>query len=91
MFLYYASDILNEKYLHEFYLFIQGEKGFWRSSIDVEEMEPLIDKKELVIEKANEWLANKLRNDVNLRTSWLWLHQRWKPNVGQERKVKLDE
>lgn len=81
-------DILNEKYSPRILFVYSRRKGFWRSSIDVEEMEPLIDK-ELVIEKANEWLANKLRNDENLRTSWLWLHQRWKPNVGQERKGKI--
>ena len=48
-----------------------------------------LETNELVIEKANRWLENKLRSDVALRESWLWMHQRWKPNVGQTRKGKI--
>ena len=43
---------------------------------------------QLVIERANEWLELKLRDDKVLRESWFWLHQRWRPGVGQIQKRK---
>ena len=81
-------DILNEKYNPRILFVYTNRTGFWKSTFEVEEMGEL-EADELVIEKANEWLEDKLRNDSNLRTSWLWMHQRWKPNVGQPRKGKI--
>ena len=81
-------DILNEKYNPRILFVYTKRIGFWMSSIEVEEMCTLKDG-ELVIEKANEWLEDKLRDDSTLRTSWLWMHQRWKRNVGQQRKGKI--
>lgn len=81
-------DLLNEKYKTSILFVYTKRIGFWKSIVEVEEMSALNDD-ELVIEKANEWLENKLRNDSNLRTSWLWMHQRWRPNVGQLRKGKI--
>lgn len=81
-------DILAEKYKPQVLFVYTRRIGFWKSSIGVEEMgEPGTD--ELVIEKANRWLENKLRSDVALRESWLWLHQRWKPGVGQVKKGRI--
>ena len=54
----------------------------------VEQMDALMDG-ELVIEKANKWLEQKLKTDKTLRESWLWTHQRWKPGAGQPRKGKV--
>ena len=81
-------DILNEKYKPRILFVYTKRIGFWWSSIEVAEMGELKEG-ELVIEKANKWLEGKLRKDSNLRTSWLWMHQRWKPNVGQPRKGKI--
>lgn len=80
-------DILGKKYKPRI-LFVYSKRiGFWMSSIEVEEMGEL-EGNELIIEKANRWLESKLRSDVVLRESWLWMHQRWKANVGQPRKEK---
>ena len=81
-------DILFEKYKPKVLFVYTRRRGFWKSTIEVEEMGEL-ETNELVIEKANRWLENKLRSDVALRESWLWMHQRWKPNVGQTRKGKI--
>ena len=81
-------DILYIKYKPKVLFVYTRRTGFWKSTFEVEEMGELETDK-LVIEKANEWLEDKLRNDSNLRTSWLWMHQRWKPNVGQPRKGKI--
>ena len=81
-------DILSNKYKPKVLFVYTRRTNFWRSSIEVEEMdEPKTD--EMVIEKANLWLEEKLRNYQALRESWLWMHQRWKPNVGQPRKGKI--
>ena len=81
-------DILFEKYKPKVLFVYTRRRGFWKSTIEVEEMGEL-ETNEVVIEKANRWLENKLRSDVALRESWLWMHQRWKPNVGQTRKGKI--
>ena len=81
-------DILYNKYKPKVLFVYTRRTGFWKSTFAVEEMGELETDK-LVIEKANEWLEDKLRNDSNLRTSWLWMHQRWKPNVGQPRKGRI--
>ncbi len=81
-------DILAEKFKPQVFFVYTKRTGFWKSSIEVEEMGEL-ESNELVIEKANRWLENKLKSDVVLRESWLWMHQRWKPNVGQTRKGKI--
>jgi lauroyl/myristoyl acyltransferase len=81
-------DILAEKYKPHILFVYTRRTGFWKSVIEVEEMGEL-GTNELVIEKANRWLENKLRNDVVLCESWLWMHQRWKPNVGQSRKGRI--
>ena len=81
-------DILYNKYKPKVLFVYTTRTGFWKSSIEVEEMGEL-KTNELVIEKANSWLEEKLRNDIVLRESWLWMHQRWKPNVGQPRKGKI--
>ena len=81
-------DILYNKYKPKVLFVYTRRTGFWKSIFEVEEMGELETDK-LVIEKANKWLDNKLRNDSNLRTSWLWMHQRWKPNVGQPRKGRI--
>ena len=81
-------DILNEKFQPRILFLYTKRIGFWMSSIEVEEMESLKEN-ELVIEKANEWLGDKLRDDSNLRISWLWMHQRWKPKVGQPRRGRI--
>ena len=81
-------DILFEKYKPKVLFVYTRRNGFWQSTIEVEEMEePGND--ELVIEKANLWLEEKLKNDRTLSESWLWMHQRWKPNVGRDRKGKI--
>jgi lauroyl/myristoyl acyltransferase len=81
-------DILNKKYKPRILFVYTRRIGFWRSCIEVEEMESL-KKGELVIEKANVWLEAKLRNDERLRESWLWMHQRWKPGAGQPREGEI--
>lgn len=81
-------DILNEKYEPRILFVYTRRIGFWRSSIEVEEMEPLTNG-QLVIERANAWLEEKLRLDESLRESWLWMHQRWKPGAGQPRQGKI--
>jgi lauroyl/myristoyl acyltransferase len=81
-------DILYNKYKPKVLFVYTRRTGFWKSSIEVEEMGAL-ETNELVIEKANDWLENKLRSDVVLRESWLWLHQRWKPGVGQAKKERI--
>jgi len=81
-------DILNEKYKPRILFVYTRRIGFWRSCIEVEEMEPLIGG-QLVIEKANAWLEAKLRSDKQLRESWLWMHQRWKPGAGQPREGRI--
>ena len=81
-------DILYNKYTPKVLFVYTRRTGFWKSFIEVEEMGAL-ETNELVIEKANRWLENKLRSDIVLRESWLWLHQRWKPGVGQVKKGKI--
>ena len=81
-------DILNEKYKPRILFVYTRRVGFWESSIEVEEMEN-VSEGELVIEKANEWLEDKLANDKALRDSWLWMHQRWKPGAGKPKKGKI--
>ena len=81
-------DILNEKFKPRILFVFTRRIGFWRSSIEVEEMESLNDG-QLVIERANAWLEGKLRDDKQLQESWLWMHQRWKPGAGQPRKGKI--
>ena len=51
-------------------------------------MPPLSDG-QLVIERANIWLERKLRHNKQLRESWLWMHQRWKPGAGKPREGKI--
>lgn len=81
-------DILNEKFKPRILFVYTRRIGFWRSSIEVEEMGSLNDG-QLVIERANVWLEGKLRDDKQLQESWLWMHQRWKPGAGQPRKGKI--
>ena len=81
-------DILYTKYKPKVLFVYTRRTGFWKSSIEVEEMDELVTD-ELVIEKANRWLENKLRNDIFLRESWLWMHHRWKPGAGKPRKGKI--
>ena len=81
-------DILNDKYKPRILFVYTRRVGFWESSIEVEEMEN-VNEGELVIEKANEWLEDKLVNDKALRDSWLWMHQRWKPGVGKPKRGKI--
>ena len=81
-------DILYDKYKPKVLFVFTRRIGFWKSSIEVEEMGKL-GTDELVIEKANCWLENKLSSDIVLRESWLWLHQRWKPGVGQVKKGRI--
>lgn len=81
-------DILNQKYKPRILFVYTRRIGFWRSCIEVREMEPISDG-QLVIEKSNTWLESKLRNDKQLRESWLWMHQRWKPGAGQPRLGKI--
>ncbi len=81
-------DILNEKYKPRILFVYTRRVGLWESSIEVEEMEN-VSEGELVIEKANEWLEDKLVNDKALRDSWLWMHQRWKPGAGKPKKGKI--
>ena len=83
-------DILHKKY-NPLVLFVYTKRtGFWQSTIEIEEAGDL-DPDQLIIERANDWLEGKLRDDKILRESWLWLHQRWKPGAGNPRKRKLDE
>ena len=81
-------DILNEKFKPRILFVYTRRIGFWRSSIEVEEIESLNDG-QLLIERANVWLEEKLRDDKQLQESWLWMHQRWKPGAGQPRKGKI--
>lgn len=81
-------DILNEKYNPRILLVYTKRIGFWKSSIEVKEMPPLSDG-QLVIERANIWLERKLRHNKQLRESWLWMHQRWKPGAGKPREGKI--
>ena len=81
-------DILNEKYKPRILFVYTKRIGFWKSSIEVDEMTPISDS-QLVIERANTWLEGKLRKDKQLRESWLWMHQRWKPGVGQSRQGRI--
>ena len=81
-------DILYSKYKPKVLFVFTRRIGFWKSTIEVEEMGEL-GTDELVIEKANRWLENKLRSDSVLCESWLWMHQRWKPGAGQPRKGKV--
>ena len=81
-------DILFDKYKPKVLFVYTRRTGFWESTIEVEAMDDLKET-ELVIEQANFWLEKKLREDQALCESWLWLHQRWKPNVGQPRKGKI--
>ena len=75
-------DILHKKYKPKVLFVYTTRIGFWRSTIEVEQMSPLADN-EMVIQKANSWLEGKLRYNRNLRESWLWMHQRWKPGSGK--------
>ena len=81
-------DILCEKFKPKVLFVYTKRTAFCSSSIEVEEMGELSDG-QLVIEKTNDWLEQKLREDKDLRESWLWLHQRWKPGAGQPRKGKV--
>ena len=81
-------DILFDKYKPKVLFVYTRRTGFWKSSFEVEEIGEL-EAGELLIEQANFWLEKKLREDQALCESWLWLHQRWKPNVGQPRKGKI--
>jgi lauroyl/myristoyl acyltransferase len=81
-------DILYQKYIPNILFVYTRRTGFWSSSIEVEEMSEMSEGK-LVIQKANDWLEHKLREDKVLRESWLWMHQRWKPGVGQPKKGKI--
>ncbi len=81
-------DILYDKFKPQVFFVYTRRAGFGSSSIEVELMEELRNG-QLVIDKANQWLEQKLRNDENLRGSWLWLHQRWKPGAGQVKKGKI--
>jgi len=82
-------DILHKKYNPNVFFVYTRRQGFWRSSIEIEKMERLKEN-EMVIEKANLWLESKLRDDRNLRESWLWMHKRWKPGSGKT-KIRTDD
>ena len=75
-------DILHGKFRPEILFVYTKRLSFWKSSIEVERMNELTEG-EMVINHANRWLEDKLRNDKELRESWLWLHRRWKPGVGK--------
>jgi lauroyl/myristoyl acyltransferase len=81
-------DILFQKFKPKVLFVYTKRTAFWSSSIEVEEMRDLNDE-ELVIEKANDWLEQKLRDDRVLRESWLWLHKRWRQGVGQIEKRRI--
>ena len=81
-------DILKEKYNPRILFVYTRRVGFWESSIEVEEIDK-VSEGELVIEKANKWLEDKLVNDKALRDSWLWMHQRWKPGAGRPKKGRI--
>ena len=81
-------DILFDKYKPKVLFVYTRRTGFWKSSFEVEEVGEL-EAGKLVIEQANCWLEEKLKNDQLLRESWLWLHQRWKPGVGQTKKGRI--
>ena len=66
-------DILYEKYKPSILFVYTKRVSFWKSEIMVEQMDALMDG-ELVIEKANKWLEQKLKTDKTLRESWLWTH-----------------
>ncbi len=80
-------DILYEKYKPRILFVYTRRIGFWKSQIQVEEMDHP-EKGKLVIEHANKWLEDKLKQDVALCETWLWLHQRWKPLVGKKAQIK---
>ena len=81
-------DILFDKYKPKVLFVYTRRAGFWKSSFEVEEVGEL-EAGKLLIEQANCWLEEKLKNDQILRESWLWLHQRWKPGVGQTKKGRI--
>lgn len=81
-------DILYERFKPKVLFVFTKRTAFWSSSLEIEEMGELNDG-QLVIERANEWLELKLRDDKVLRESWLWLHQRWRPGVGQIQKGRI--
>jgi lauroyl/myristoyl acyltransferase len=81
-------DILFDKYKPKVLFVYTRRTGFWKSSFEVEEVGEL-EAGKLLIEQANCWLEEKLKNDQALRESWLWMHQRWKANVGQSRKGRI--
>ena len=81
-------DILFQKFKPKVLFVYTKRTAFWSSSIEIEEMGELNDG-QLVIERANDWLEQKLRDDKVLRESWLWLHQRWRQGVGQIQKGRI--
>lgn len=81
-------DILFQRFKPKVLFVYTKRTAFWSSSIEVEELGDLCEG-QLVIEKANDWLEQKLRDDKVLRESWLWLHQRWRKGVGQIQKGKI--
>jgi len=83
-------DILYQKFKPSVLFVYTKRTGFWSSSIEVEEMGELKDG-QLVIQKANRWLEQKLRNEKVLSESWLWLHQRWKPGAGKQIMQQSDD
>ena len=76
-------DILFQKFKPKVLFVYTKRTAFWSSSIEIEEMGELNDG-QLVIERANDWLEQKLRDDKVLRESWLWLtkmEKGYRPNT----------
>lgn len=64
--------------------------GFWRVELHVEELAHDGTAAGVTI-GLNRWLENKLRDDENQCTSWLWGHQRWKTQDDPSLRFRLEQ
>lgn len=75
-------DVISARFEPIVLMVYSDRLGCFKSQIHAEEID-VLGNNESVMSRANYWLENKLRNDLNARMSWLWMHNRWKPGAGK--------
>lgn len=69
--------LLARKFHPQTFFLYARPSGFWKISFVAAEIPPGLSPDHLIFH-AHQWLENLLREDVPLRSSWLWMHDRWK-------------
>lgn len=81
-------DLLANKTHSANYITYTERKGFWKAKIHAEKL-PNIQETPLRI-SANNWLENKLKENDNFCSDWLWYHHRWRTQCAFYKRFRID-